>query len=88
MVRRERQERLNTARNRLRTVEKKVAALDAQKRVLTQQAADKPDSYTPEVHERLGAVSADLERCESEWMAITEQIEALTNELGQKAGTP
>ena len=30
----------------------------------------------------------DLERCESEWLALPEHIEALTNELGQKAGTP
>jgi ATP-binding cassette subfamily F protein 3 len=86
-VRRERQERLNTARNKLRTVEKQVAALDAQKRAIIQQMAEQPGGYSPELQARLETVSGDLERCESDWMAITEHIEALTNELGQKAGT-
>ena len=88
VVRRERQDRLSSARNRLRTVEKQVSALDGQKRAITQQLSEQPDTYLPELQQRLEVVVNDLERCESEWLALTEHIEALTNELGQKAGTP
>ena len=86
-IRRERNDRLNGARNRLRTVEKQIAALDSRKAELTRQLGE-PQSYTPELGTQLAELADGVERLEREWLTLSEQIEALTNEQGQKAGNP
>jgi ATP-binding cassette subfamily F protein 3 len=87
-ARRERGERLNALRNRLRTVEKQVAAQDARKSELTRKLADEPQSYSAELGAQLAELSDGVERLEREWLTLSEQIEALTSEQGQKAGNP
>lgn len=72
--RRERQEQLDKARKRLRRVEQSVATLDAEKRTLATRLSS---AYDHAAGQRLAQVSAELEAAETEWMALTEQIEKL-----------
>jgi ATP-binding cassette subfamily F protein 3 len=72
--RRERQDQLDKARKRLKRVEQTVATLDAEKRTLTEKLGA---AYDHAAGTRLAQVGAELEAAETEWMALTEQIEKL-----------
>ncbi len=78
-ARREKQEQLDKARKRLRRVEQTVATLDAEKRTLTERLNAAWDAAAGE---RLAQVAAGLEAAETEWMALSEQIEKLVSAEG------
>jgi ATP-binding cassette subfamily F protein 3 len=81
-ARRERQDRLSKARNRLKTVERTVAALDGEKKSLLARMAQDPTRYDADATARLGVVAAQLDQEEAAWLTLNEEIESLDPQNG------
>jgi ATP-binding cassette subfamily F protein 3 len=71
-------ERLRTLKNQIKTVEKQVAALDAEKKQLSAKLEADPTSYQPEVVARLDTVTKSLDEQEARWLTLNEEIETLS----------
>jgi ATP-binding cassette subfamily F protein 3 len=84
-TRRTRLDDFDRSRNRLKRVERRVAELDAEKKRLTLSLSA---TYDATQGERLAAASAELEAAETEWLELTQRIEALATALGRKASAP
>ncbi len=81
-ARRERQEKLSKARNRLKTVERTVAALDGEKKSLLARMAQDPTRYDADATARLAVVAAQLDQEEAAWLTLNEEIESLDPQNG------
>lgn len=71
-------ERLRTLKNQIKTVEKQVAAFDAEKKQLSAKLEANPTSYQPEVVARLDTVTTSLDEQEARWLTLNDEIETLT----------
>ncbi len=72
-------EKLRSLKNLLKQTEKKVSALDAEKKQLSTQLEKDPTTYQPDVIARLESVTAGLDEQEGRWLELNEEIETLTD---------
>ncbi len=62
---------VNKLRGRLKQLERRIGELDAEKKKLEKKLND---AYDHADGERLGAVLAELEKCETEWVDVSEKV--------------